>query len=160
MSGTSLDAVDAALILTDGEQVLDFGGTAERKYTNEERLTLQRATDAARAWNWNGVKPGEAFEAACQVITSTHRAAWDQLLSAWSGPKPELAGVHGQTLLHRAPMAGVNGATLQLIDAPAMQSALGVPLAFDFRSDDVAAGGGGGPFGPPPPRPPRCCPCA
>ena len=33
MSGTSLDAVDAALILTDGEKVVDFGAAVERKYT-------------------------------------------------------------------------------------------------------------------------------
>ena len=148
MSGTSLDAVDAALILTDGERVLEFGGTAERKYTNEERAILQRATDAARAWNWTGERPNVAFEAARRVITNTHQAAWEQLLSAWDGPQPVLAGVHGQTVLHRAPKASVRGATLQLIDAPSMRAALGVPLAFDFRSDDVAAGGQGAPLAP------------
>ena len=148
MSGTSLDAVDAALILTDGEQVFDFGATAERKYTNEERAILQGATDAARAWNWTGEEPNVAFDAARRVITSTHQAAWGQLLSAWKGPQPVLAGVHGQTVLHRAPKADVKGVTLQLIDAPSMRAVLGVPLAFDFRSDDVAAGGQGAPLAP------------
>ena len=57
MSGTSLDAVDAALILTDGERVLEFGAVAERKYTPEERGILQSVTDAARAWNWTGPPP-------------------------------------------------------------------------------------------------------
>ena len=54
MSGTSLDAVDAALIRTDGTHVLEFGAVAERKYTPAERRVLQVATDAARAWNWAG----------------------------------------------------------------------------------------------------------
>lgn len=148
MSGTSLDAVDAALILTDGRRVLEFGATAERKYTPDERKVLQQATDAARAWNWTGAPPEEAFEAARQVITSTHASAWEQLLAAWDGPGPMLAGVHGQTVLHRAPQAGRKGATLQLIDAAAMRAALDVPLAYDFRTDDITAGGQGAPLAP------------
>ena len=148
MSGTSLDAVDAALILTDGRKVLEFGATAERKYAPQERRILQEATDVARAWNWSGPAPGAAFEAAKAVITQTHAEAMAQLLSGWRGPAPVLAGVHGQTVLHRRPVAGRTGATLQLIDAPAMREALGVPLACDFRTADVAAGGQGAPLAP------------
>ena len=148
MSGTSLDAVDAALIFTDGVHVYEFGAVAERKYTPAERKVLQMATDAARAWNWAGPLPEEAFAAAKSVITETHAEAMHQLLSGWAGPEPALAGVHGQTVLHRRPMPGQTGATLQLIDAPAMRTALGVPLAYDFRTADVAAGGQGAPLAP------------
>jgi anhydro-N-acetylmuramic acid kinase len=148
MSGTSLDAVDAALILTDGRKVLEFGATAERKYAPQERRILQEATDVARAWNWSGPAPDAAFEAAKAVITQTHAEAMAQLLSGWKGPAPVLAGVHGQTVLHRRPIPGRTGATLQLIDAPAMREALGVPLACDFRTADVAAGGQGAPLAP------------
>ena len=148
MSGTSLDAVDAALILTDGRKVLEFGATAERKYAPHERRILQEATDVARAWNWSGPAPDAAFETAKAVITQTHAEAMAQLLSGWKGPAPVLAGVHGQTVLHRRPIPGRTGATLQLIDAPAMREALGVPLACDFRTADVAAGGQGAPLAP------------
>nr|WP_288145623.1 anhydro-N-acetylmuramic acid kinase [Hyphomonas sp.] len=148
MSGTSLDAVDAALILTDGRQVFEFGATAERKYLPEERRILQRATELARTWNWTGPQPDEAFDEAKAVITHTHAETMQQLLADWAGPTPVLAGVHGQTVLHRRPMPGKPGATLQLIDAPAMQTALGVPLAYDFRTADVAAGGQGAPLAP------------
>ena len=75
MSGTSLDAVDAALILTDGEKVVDFGAAVERKYTAAERGVLQAATDAARAWNWTGPIPEAPFKAALDVITRTHADA-------------------------------------------------------------------------------------
>lgn len=148
MSGTSLDAVDAALILTDGEAVLDFGAVAERKYTSDERAILQVATDTARAWKWRGPEPEAEFEAARRVITQTHINAWENMLSAWDGPSPVLAGVHGQTVLHKRPTQTAKGSTLQLIDAPGLQAALGVPLAYDFRSADVEAGGQGAPLAP------------
>lgn len=148
MSGTSLDATDVAMILTDGEQVLEFGPVAERKYSVEERSVLQVATDAARAWNWDGERPEEAFEQARHIVTNTHAEAWAMMLDGWKGDAPILAGVHGQTVLHRRPKENALGETLQLIDAEALQARLGTRLAYDFRSDDVAAGGQGAPLAP------------
>ena len=148
MSGTSLDAVDAAMVLTDGETVLEFGPVAERKYTSTERAILQAATRAAQSWNWQGDPPDDTFDAAMAVITSTHIDAWSHLLDGWTGPHPAIAGVHGQTVLHRRPSGAVAGATLQLLDATALQAAMDLPLAFDFRSADVAAGGQGAPLAP------------
>lgn len=148
MSGTSLDAVDAAMILTDGDQVTDFGPAVERKYSASERAVLQAATDAARAWNWEGPIPEAPFKAALDVITRTHADAWGMLTSLARAPAPLLAGVHGQTVLHRRAMPGQKGATLQLIDPFALRAAIGVPLVCDFRSADVEAGGQGAPLAP------------
>lgn len=148
MSGTSLDAVDAALILTDGEQVFEFGPTVERKYTAVERQVLQDATDAARAWNWQGDAPTETFDAARAVITRTHGNAWAELRSQAAGLEISLAGIHGQTVLHRRPQNGIRGDTLQLIDAEALAAKLSLAIAYDFRSADVAAGGEGAPLAP------------
>ncbi len=148
MSGTSLDAVDAALIRTDGERVLDFGPVSERKYTPEERKVLQAATQAARDWNWQGPVPEAAFAAAREVITITHAEACRDLLQGWSGPAPVLAGVHGQTVLHRRALPQRSGATLQLLDAAGLSRAIGLPVRYDFRSADVAAGGQGAPLAP------------
>lgn len=148
MSGTSIDAVDGALILTDGEQVVEFGPTFERKYTTAERDVLKVATRAALDWNWTGSQPEKAFKAARDVVVSTHAETWHGLREAASGLDVALVGVHGQTVLHRRPEADTPGATLQLIDAPGLQTALGVPLAYDFRSADVAAGGQGAPLAP------------
>ncbi|MEP1143660.1 MAG: anhydro-N-acetylmuramic acid kinase [Henriciella sp.] len=148
MSGTSLDAVDGALILTDGERVLEFGPTFERKYSAAEREVLQVATRAALDWNWTGPQPDAAFQAARETVVTTHVETWRGLRDVASGFDISLVGVHGQTVLHRRPEAGVPGATLQLIDAPSLQAAIDIPLAYDFRSDDVAAGGQGAPLAP------------
>lgn len=141
MSGTSLDAVDAAMILTDGEKVAEFGPAVERKYTPAERAVLQAATDAARAWNWNGPVPEAPFRAALEVISRTHFEAWQMLTGPERAIRPALAGVHGQTLLHRRAKPGAKGATLQLIDPFGLQKAFGVPMVCDFRTADVEAGG-------------------
>ncbi|MEM9739962.1 MAG: anhydro-N-acetylmuramic acid kinase [Pseudomonadota bacterium] len=148
MSGTSIDAVDAAMILTDGETVHEFGPVAERKYSPGERATLQMATDVARDWAWQGPPPTRAWAYAKVVITQTHIEALDQVLRQWDGPPPTIAGVHGQTVLHRAPRSSLPGATLQLIDPAAMRASLGIPMVYDFRSADVAAGGQGAPLAP------------
>ena len=148
MSGTSLDAVDAALVYTDGIEVLEFGPVAERKYTPAERGALKAATDAARRWNWGGEPPAAPFDEAMDVLTQTHAEAWEALLAGWSGPSPSIAGVHGQTVLHRAPRPGNPGRTLQILHAAALRRAFDVPLAYDFRSADVAAGGQGAPLAP------------
>ena len=40
MSGTSLDGVDAAVLVTDGHDILRFGQTAYRPYTTAERRVI------------------------------------------------------------------------------------------------------------------------
>ena len=47
MSGTSLDGVDAAMLLTDGERILDFGPTAFRPYSPTEQATIRAAPSMA-----------------------------------------------------------------------------------------------------------------
>ncbi|MEL6258249.1 MAG: anhydro-N-acetylmuramic acid kinase [Pseudomonadota bacterium] len=148
MSGTSLDAVDAAMIKTDGVTISEFGPTSERRYLPSERGLLQAAIQAARDWNWQGPEPDAPFRAAEAVLTICHAEAYRDLLQNWSGPLPALAGVHGQTVLHRAPTAERRGATRQSLDAGSVAVQLGLPLVSDLRSADVAAGGQGAPLAP------------
>lgn len=149
MSGTSLDAVDAALILTNGETVEAFGPVVERKYSSLERNILEAATDAARDWKWQGPKPDAKFAGAIEVGTQAHKEAFLDLVSLLpEGTNIAYAGVHGQTVLHRRPTSQQKGATLQLCDGEALAKAFDVPVICDFRSADVAAGGQGAPLAP------------
>ncbi|MEO1028700.1 MAG: anhydro-N-acetylmuramic acid kinase [Pseudomonadota bacterium] len=148
MTGTSVDAVDAAMLLTDGEVIVDFGPTAEVQYSAEERAIVMDAITAARAWNFNGKEPRAAFALAERIAVGLHAQALGQLLAKWDGPTPSIAGVHGQTVLHRRPTPDKKGATRQIINPKAMFQSLGLPLAYDFRSADVRAGGEGAPLAP------------
>ena len=129
MSGTSLDGVDAAVLDSDGERILGFGPSAYRPYTAAERAVLRAALG-----RWHGPE----VEAAAAVVTEAHR----QLLAGFE--PPDLVGFHGQTLAHDPRGRG----TLQVGCGASLAAALGVPVVWDFRSDDVAMGGEGAPLAP------------
>lgn len=130
MSGTSLDGVDAAVVLTDGRRIVEFGETAYRPYTDSERTVLRRALG-----RWPG-DPGVAE--AAEVVELAHA----RLLAAFRGP--EVIGFHGQTLAHDPQGRG----THQAGDGSILAEALGLPVVWDFRSADVRLGGQGAPLAP------------
>ena len=49
MSGTSADGVDAAILVTDGERIGDFGPTLYRPYREDERQVIRTAMVASRS---------------------------------------------------------------------------------------------------------------
>ncbi len=130
MSGTSLDGVDAALVQTDGERILGFGRTGYRPYSEGEAATIRAAL---------GRWPGEdGVAAATSVVEAAHLA----VLKGFDGA--DLIGFHGQTLAHEPRRRG----THQAGDGARLAETLGVPVAWDFRTADVAAGGQGAPLAP------------
>jgi anhydro-N-acetylmuramic acid kinase len=150
MTGTSLDAVDMAVIETDGEAILGFGPAGERKLDAGTRGTVEAAIEAARSWGWGEAEPA-AFGAAARAVAAAHRAAAEAFLAAHGLDRGgiDLVGAHGQTVLHEPPTANRSkGRTVQLIDAQSLADALALPVAHDFRTADVAAGGQGAPLAP------------
>lgn len=149
MTGTSLDAVDMAVIETDGHDILSFGPAGEMKLDGETRAIIEDAIDDAFDWERDEEEP-ESFEDARMAVADAHLAAALGFMAV-NGVKSsalDLVGVHGQTVLHEAPTPDLPGRTVQLIDAVSVAEGLGAPVAFDFRSDDVAAGGQGAPLAP------------
>lgn len=149
MTGTSLDAVDMAVIETDGHDILSFGPAGEMKLDGETRALIEDAIDDAFDWERDEEEP-ESFEDARMAVADAHLAAALGFMAV-NGVKSsalDLVGVHGQTVLHEAPTPDLPGRTVQLIDAVSVAEGLGAPVAFDFRSVDVAAGGQGAPLAP------------
>jgi len=143
MSGTSLDGVDAAVLKTDGVEIHGFGPTAFRPFTDEEKQVLHEATQAALVWNFTGPPPN-IFASAETIIHKAHIEVVRQL----GVDNVDLIGFHGQTILHRPPEGGKNGQTLQLGEGHALAGVLGIDVAYDFRSADMAVGGQGAPLAP------------
>ena len=150
MTGTSLDAVDMAVVETDGERIIALGPVGERKLDPATRGVVEAAIVAGRDWA-RDTPPPAAFETAARAIAEAHLAAARWFLAgegASAGPI-DLVGVHGQTVLHEPPTAArAVGRTAQLIDARHLADALGLPVAHDFRTADVNAGGQGAPLAP------------
>lgn len=134
MSGTSLDGVDAAELVTDGQRILSFGATAYRPYRADERTVLRQALGG-----WPG-DPG--VEAATELVETAHA----ELLAGF--PEAELIGFHGQTLAHDPRGLSGRRRTHQAGSGDLLAAALGRTVVWDFRTSDVAMGGEGAPLVP------------
>ena len=129
MSGTSLDGVDAAILQTDGALIHGFGPTAFRAYSTEEQAVLRAHLGR---WQQDDIATAE------RIVEEAHLEVMKPF-----GPV-DIAGFHGQTLAHDPGGRG----THQCGDGARMADALGYPVAWDFRTADVAAGGQGAPLAP------------
>jgi anhydro-N-acetylmuramic acid kinase len=136
MSGTSLDGIDAASIETDGAGRVVTGPSLTIPYDETFRARLR------------GILGGQAPLAEVQAVehdlTLLHEVAVTRLLAETGIARPEIIGFHGHTILHRPQ----EGRTWQIGDGALLAERLGLPVCYDFRSQDVASGGQGAPFVP------------
>lgn len=128
MSGTSMDGVDAAIVETDGEGVINFGPTGFHAYPPDVQKLLH---DARGKW------PGDDLDAAHEAVIEAHRALASEFDCA-------LIGFHGQTLAHDP----AKGRTHQLGNGATLAARVGRDVVWDFRTADMAAGGEGAPLAP------------
>jgi anhydro-N-acetylmuramic acid kinase len=145
MSGTSLDGVDVALIETDGERILGLGPTGYRPYAEPERALLRQALAEGAKLTERTARPGVLAEAET-FVTAAHAETVERFLTEERIDRAGVAvvGFHGQTVLHR-PQARL---TVQIGDGAGLARRLALPVAYDFRANDVAAGGQGAPLVP------------
>jgi anhydro-N-acetylmuramic acid kinase len=139
LSGTSVDAVDAALVR--------FGARMELVATH----TLPYPP-ALRAELLALAVPGENEIdrlGAADVAVGRHFARAVNELIAFAGRERgdiRAIGSHGQTVRHRPRAA--TPFTLQVGDPNALAAAIGIPVVADFRRKDMALGGQGAPLVP------------
>lgn len=149
MTGTSLDAIDMAILETDGERITGFGAAGEAAMPEDLRALALDAIAAGRAWRRGEPEPN-LFHHLSEEIAKAHHTAASAFLQAnglaWSDI--DLIGFHGQTVMHEAPKDGVAGRTRQLGDGALLARLTGRRVAFDFRTADVMAGGQGAPLAP------------
>ncbi len=134
ISGTSMDGIDVALIRSDGETLVEAGPGATFPYPE----SLAHALRIVAASASEAEKPQPELE---REVTDAHLAAVEAFLERFAIARESvaLAGLHGQTILHR-PHAGL---TRQLCDGARAAAALKIDVVCDFRSADIAAGGEG-----------------
>ncbi len=139
MSGTSMDGVDAAYVETDGMRAIVRGEALTTPFGSDFRARL-------KAYILSGpVHDGGAQETALEAeLTDLHIKAVRGLAARLGKDLSDIdiIGFHGQTIWHKPEQR----LTWQMGDGARLATALNVPVAFDFRSDDVKAGGQGAPL--------------
>jgi anhydro-N-acetylmuramic acid kinase len=145
MSGTSLDGIDIALIVTDGERISEFGPALTVPYSDDDRSVLRTALREASRLSDRNARPG-MLGSAEELVTVRHAEAIAQFLATAAGSNGsiDLVGFHGQTVLHDPNRR----LTVQIGDGQALAERCKLPVVWDFRADDVAAGGQGAPLVP------------
>lgn len=140
ISGTSMDAIDIALLRSDGRATVEpLGGAAYPYPASLKALLLETLADPSIAER----EPLEALETA--VTDAFAEAVRDFMDVRGLAPGDiDLIGLHGQTIWHRPERRF----TRQLGDGARLAAMLGVPVVNRFRHADVAAGGQGAPLVP------------
>ena len=158
MSGTSMDAVDAALVEIEGSgrdtrwNIVAHTQTALPVQARRALLLLASGRSAARYLGGAGpaaqvalmdVWLGEVFAAAALQCVRHCNVPTDQV---------DLIASHGQTICHLPEPTILGGTairtTMQIGRAAIIAGRTGVPVLSDFRSADIAAGGEGAPLSP------------
>ena len=142
MSGTSMDGIDVALVVTDGENVVERGPAREYPYSVAQRRRLEEAVARGAAAR-DACELREALAEVEADVTQWHGKAVERF-EAETGERADSVGFHGHTVAHR-PEAGW---TLQIGDGARLAGRLGRTVVSDFRSADMRAGGQGAPLVP------------
>ncbi|MBA3626591.1 MAG: anhydro-N-acetylmuramic acid kinase, partial [Chloroflexi bacterium] len=145
ISGTSLDAIDAALVeITTGGSALELSlvSCTEAPWPTELRDRLRSWSDPTAK-----VPPGDLAVASMAVGEAFATAALGLVHEAGLAiDKVDLVVSHGQTIHHRVDDAGRALATLQIGEPAVLAERTGRTVVADLRSRDIAAGGQGAPL--------------
>lgn len=145
ISGTSLDAIDAALVEIEAEQALlrvQLRGFVMQPFAAElqacVRALLPPAAGSTAEVCAVNVLLGEAFAQAALVLAEQAGLPINAI---------DLIASHGQTVYHQVAPGAVRS-TLQLGAAAVIAERTGCTVVADFRTRDMAAGGEGAPLVP------------
>lgn len=146
MSGTSLDGIDLAVLVTDGASVIDFQRDGFVAYDEATRALLRAILDEATQWETAQLQNPATWplqlKQAEAAVTQAHIAAVQEFLT--TNERPDIIGFHGQTISHRPD----EGFTLQIGDGQALADKLACDVVGQFRQNDMQHGGQGAPLAP------------
>lgn len=142
MSGTSRDGIDAALIETDGLEIVRPVAFLDQAYDQRDRELLALA--CRNAMQLNDKTQDATILASTDRISDLHIEVVKRLVSDAGVTLPEIAviGFHGHTVAHRADL----GWTWQIGNAQRLANQLGICVVSDLRQGDIDNGGQGAPL--------------
>ena len=145
MSGTSMDAIDVAILRTDGVDIVETGPGRAYGYEPALRTRLLAVLDDPANATLH-LAEHDPMTDLDEAVSDAHAAAVIDFLRDFDIPAGEIdvVGIHGQTIFHK-PEARF---TRQFGNGARMAATLGIDVVNRFRHADVAAGGEGAPLAP------------
>jgi anhydro-N-acetylmuramic acid kinase len=145
MSGTSIDAIDCAVVRCSKSNI-ELLATAEHAIPETVRKEIAQLSHS-------GPDEIEKMGKLDRVIGALFAEASLSLLHGAGIAAQDIAaiGSHGQTIRHRPPSGGhtpKESFTLQIGDPNTIAELTGITTVADFRRRDIAAGGEGAPLAP------------
>ncbi len=134
MTGTSIDALDAAVVRVHGR---GLGMRAE--FVRAVTAPLGVLREPLRALAEQTPMAAGVIAALAREFSLLHGQV---IADALAGEPADLVAVHGQTVFHAPPVSW------QLAAPAVIARAVGAPVVFDLRAADLAAGGQGAPITP------------
>ena len=139
MSGTSIDGIDASIVLTNGNNLIRTNYNSITPYSKATRTLLKKCYENPESIIKNNNKKSYLSK----LITIEHTKAAQQLIKL-SKIEPTLIGFHGQTIFHNP----LNKISVQLGNAQLMANLLKIKVLHQFRKEDLKNGGQGAPLAP------------
>ena len=141
MTGTSLDALDVALVGVTGT-----GLSMRATLIGQHSRPLGELRESLHALASDVPQPPSVFPRAARAFGELHAAAVTALCEASLpvGATLACAAAHGQTISHRP----AEGVSWQLLDPWPIVQQCAVPVVCDLRQADLIAGGQGAPITP------------
>jgi len=145
MSGTSSDGIDASVIKSDGEDIVNFVGDFFVPYEKKTKFKIRRLKekiDKILDLEVNGLEIASLEK----EITVLHYQAVNLLIKKLKINKSEinLIGLHGHTIFH----SFRDKITKQLGDGKLLSELTGLNVVYNFRENDIKNGGQGAPLVP------------
>jgi anhydro-N-acetylmuramic acid kinase len=144
MSGTSMDGVDASMIISDGDkgkitslkdQYFEYDKDLYRKLTNfRDKITCSRDLK-------NNFDELNVIE---KQITLFHAKVVEEMIKLHTEFDIDLVGFHGQTIFHNAD----EQLSIQLGDGKLLSQLIKKKVVYNFRKNDLKNGGQGAPLTP------------
>ena len=165
MTGNSLDAVDTVITKISSDGGIHDLQRYSAPFPPDLAEQIRSFKETLRAHDGNVTEAEQSIKASPSLseihdryIKTVAEACLATIVTARTlktiarDAVPDLVGLHGQTCAHFPPSLArhhnVPPYTVQMGDGQALATILDIPVAYDFRSDDIMNGGEGAPFAP------------
>jgi len=143
MSGTSLDGIDASIILSDGENKLEIIDNCYEKYNHKFKLELGKFINCTTSIDFIKKNKSDYLRLE-KKLTLLHADISQKILEKNKDINIDFIGFHGQTILH----SPCNKFSIQMGNPNLLSEIVKKKVCFNFREQDIQNGGEGAPLSP------------